>query len=135
VSGFIYFIAAETLGAVKIGYSGQHPEKRLRGLQTGCPARLKLLAFVPGSEADEARLHEIFQPLHIHGEWFRHELKLRTLIAYLDCSPGQLATREDFEASVSDVLEAAHDFDPLQSSGSTPEYAASAIAAPVGHHA
>jgi hypothetical protein len=109
VSGFIYFIAAETLGTVKIGFSRSDPTKRLRSLQTGCPAPLKLLAYAPGSQQEEASLHEAFVPLHIHGEWFRHELKLRALISYFEPDERGLVSRTDFEQSLHDVIHAAAD--------------------------
>jgi hypothetical protein len=84
MSGFIYFIAAETLGAVKVGFSGNHPSGRLRELQTGSAAPLKLLGFVPGTVEEERGLHKTFAILRIQGEWFRHERTLRYLISMLD---------------------------------------------------
>ncbi len=71
MTGFIYFIAAEPLGAVKIGYSEAHPGRRLKALQTGCPTPLKLLAFVHGSCEEERALHKVFASLHIRGHPFR----------------------------------------------------------------
>lgn len=105
MSGYIYFIAAETLGAVKIGFTRSHPIARLKGLQTGCPAPLKLLAFVPGSEEEERRLHRCFSPLRIHGEWFRLEMKLFDFIGYLD-APQQRADRRSFHSAFGDIIEA-----------------------------
>lgn len=110
--GFIYFVACEPLQAVKIGFTKSHPHVRLRALQTGCPSRLKLLAFVEGSVDEEQQLHQAFRPLHIHGEWFRHEMKLRDFIFYLDAPSGEPARRPAFESAVADVLPANSTFCP-----------------------
>jgi hypothetical protein len=90
--------------AVKIGFTSSNPHVRLSGLQIGCPAPLKLLTYVPGSMDDERRLHKAFAPLHIQGEWFRFEGKLRDLTYYLSpIEPGPVG-RESFEGALHDVL-------------------------------
>jgi hypothetical protein len=113
VSGFVYFIACEPLGAVKIGYTGGNPYARMASLQTGCPSPLKMLAFVPASLDDERRLHDSFAPLGIQGEWFRYECKLVDLVNWMT-SHGEVegATREAFERALHDVL--------MQNGGWTP---------------
>jgi hypothetical protein len=83
VNGFVYFIAAETVGAVKIGFSRHHPRARLKHLQIGCPVPLKLLGFVDGDVEQEAHLHGMFVDLAIHGEWFRLEEPLVDMISGL----------------------------------------------------
>jgi hypothetical protein len=88
MTGFVYFIAAELLGVVKIGFSASHPDGRLKELQTGCPARLKLLAFVEGSLSEERQLHRRFSGLCTHGEWFRFEGEVRFLINALSGCKG-----------------------------------------------
>lgn len=103
MSGVVYFIACEPLGAVKIGYTGGSPASRLASLQTGSPTKLKLLAYFPGSLDDERRLHLAFKSLHIHGDWFRREWKLADFIGYLD-EPGKRASRDAFEVALHDVL-------------------------------
>lgn len=76
----IYFIEAVGSGAVKIGYTDAEPAERLRQLQTGCPLELRLLASSPGTENDEADLHQQFQHLRIRGEWFKIDDELRSVI-------------------------------------------------------
>lgn len=76
IAGFVYFIAAETAGAVKIGFTRHHPSRRLKELQTGCPSPLKLLTFSEGTVDDELSLHGSFADLKIHSEWFRLEGRL-----------------------------------------------------------
>jgi hypothetical protein len=125
-SSFVYFIAAETIGAVKIGFSTQHPTKRLRAMQTGCPAPLKLLAYAPATQEEEAKLHQAFAPLGIHGEWFRNEMKLASLLWMFDPDEDRFVSRHDFEGCVHDVLAACISYNVRQPSLSTPEYEASA---------
>lgn len=84
--GYVYFIACEPMEALKIGYTKFHPRARISALQTGCPAPLKLYAHFPGSMDDERRLHQVFAPLHIQGEWFRKEGKLHDMAAYIGCT-------------------------------------------------
>jgi len=83
MSGFVYFIEAEKLGVVKIGFSDSHPDRRLRELQTGCPAPLKLLAYFEGTANEERQLHRTFSDLRSHGEWFRLDGDLRFLVNVL----------------------------------------------------
>lgn len=103
MSGFVYFIACPPLEAVKIGFTASHPRARLAALQTGCPSPLKLLTYVPGTTGDERKLHESFAPLHIQGEWFRFEGKLKDFTYYLTPTP-ELPSRESFGAALHDVL-------------------------------
>lgn len=100
MSGSIYFIACLPMNAVKIGYTAAGAMNRLVAMQTGCPAPLKLYATVPGTMEEERRLHEAFQPLSIHGEWFRFEGKLHDMACYLSGN----ADRESFECALHDVL-------------------------------
>lgn len=98
--GEIYFIACEPLEAVKIGFTAKDPEARVKACQTGCPAPLKLLGSFPGTMLEERRLHEAFTPLHIRGEWFRHEWKLWAFIEWMR----HRWTRQGFIDSLHDVL-------------------------------
>lgn len=101
--GFIYFIACEPMDAVKIGFTASNPMARLANLQTGCPAPLKLLAYVQGSIAEEQRLHSAFWTLRIQGEWFRLDGKLQDFIWYLDSEKAE-ADRTAFINALHDVL-------------------------------
>ena len=95
--GHIYFVACDPMDAVKIGFTRGDPATRYKGLQTSCPAPLRLAAHFPGTLDDERRLHAAFQFMHIHGEWFRHRGKLRELVEWL-------ADGGDFADAVHDVL-------------------------------
>lgn len=77
-----YFIRAGDNGPVKIGISAD-PEKRLRGLQTAQPDKLKLLGVLSGDH--ESKLHRQFNDLRLHGEWFR---PAATLLEFIEASFG-----------------------------------------------
>lgn len=59
---WVYFLRREVL--IKIGYSNS-PARRAQSLNA------ELLATMPGGPDDERELHQRFQELWAHGEWFR----------------------------------------------------------------
>lgn len=82
---YVYFIGEEDGGALKIGLA-KDPIKRLRGLQTGNPRRLRIENLLVGDRATEALLHEMWEQFAIHSdgskaggapgtEWFRSEVR------------------------------------------------------------
>ena len=64
-SGHIYFLQSESHGLVKIGYATD-PEKRINGLRTAGPDKLKVLAIIKGTMKQEKALHEKFAPDRLH---------------------------------------------------------------------
>lgn len=70
--GYIYFIQSDE--GVKIGYTVQHPNQRLKQLQTGSLSKLRLLHFFTDSDCKrlERRIHFMFRSYRarIKGEWF-----------------------------------------------------------------
>lgn len=64
----LYFIGSES-GPIKIGVSVD-PAKRLKGLQTGYPEKLSLLAVIRGQAYREPEYHDRFAAHRLHGEWF-----------------------------------------------------------------
>jgi hypothetical protein len=84
-----YAIQVDPDGPVKLGIS-QNVQRRLEGLQTAAPYRLKLLVAVPGFRETEKSVHARFQDARIGGEWFNptpelldfiHDLKTRDCTA------------------------------------------------------
>lgn len=73
----IYFI--ECNGLLKIG-TAVNSRVRLKGLQTGNPEPMTLLGEIPGSQADEAGLHQCFHAFRVRGEWFRYSDELRAFV-------------------------------------------------------
>lgn len=59
---------------IKIGYTGDDPEKRRASMQTGCPLPISLVRVINVKDGlnEEKRLHEYLKGLHTAGEWFRH---------------------------------------------------------------
>lgn len=74
-TGFVYFIASDSAGLVKIGFS-QSPERRVAAIQGMSPVPVRLVGKTPGTAEDEAALHRRFAGLRAHGEWFRMEENL-----------------------------------------------------------
>lgn len=77
----VYFI--RSAGLVKIGTCrASRMEMRLADLQTGNPEPLQLLARIDcvSGAALEARLHDMWRPLHVRGEWFRLTAELAAFI-------------------------------------------------------
>lgn len=66
----VYFIRRGLTGDVKIG-SASDPVKRLKQLQTGQSAPLRLMRLFCGELQEERALHARFAHLSIAGEWFR----------------------------------------------------------------
>jgi hypothetical protein len=65
----VYMIRSGALGDVKIGFAND-PLARLRQIQTGHPAKLRIIRVLEGDRGVERSLHERFQPQRLNGEWF-----------------------------------------------------------------
>ena len=74
----IYFIQCNSY--IKIGYTSNNPEARLKGLQTGNPSKLKLLKVIEGSIDTEKELHGIFKDYRAEGEWFKYNSSIKNYI-------------------------------------------------------
>jgi hypothetical protein len=64
----IYFIQGADL--VKIGYTHEPIEKKLREVQAFSPVELRLVALLDGGRLEEAELHKRFAKARRHSEWF-----------------------------------------------------------------
>lgn len=73
----VYFVLAGDF--IKIGFS-TNPLKRLAAMQTGSPYELIMLADIPGSKDDEQEIHRMFPDIHVRGEWFRDDPRIRAFI-------------------------------------------------------
>lgn len=81
VGPFVYFIRCGDF--IKIGWTQNHPRRRLGRLQTGSPLRMQLVGFVRGGERLEQDLHKLFRRDRERGEWFRETPALVAHIAKL----------------------------------------------------
>lgn len=79
---FVYFVEAETSRLIKIGVARDMTE-RLRGLQTGSPDKLRVIALIRTADPErlEQVLHLEFRDTRQHGEWFKPSPELVALIA------------------------------------------------------
>lgn len=71
--GFVYVVATVDLEPTlyKVGFS-EHPEKRVKGLATGCPFDIELLHSIAVSHrAFEQSLHLRLARYRVRGEWFQ----------------------------------------------------------------
>lgn len=78
--GYIYFVQGEVTKNVKIGFTRNHPEQRIKTLQIGSPDRLQLLGWCYGRRTAEGTLHNRFAPRRLFGEWFACSPELLTFI-------------------------------------------------------
>lgn len=64
--GKVYFISGGDI--IKIGYTSGDPEDRMAQLQSGSPAKLFIMATMPGDMKREKLMHRRFKDLRAHGE-------------------------------------------------------------------
>jgi hypothetical protein len=67
----IYMIEAVGTPFVKIGYTREDVESRLKSLETGSPHDLRVVWTFQGNRDDEAWLHRALGSVHERREWFR----------------------------------------------------------------
>jgi T5orf172 domain len=75
---YVYFVQAETLGFVKIGYA-KDVKSRLSGMQVDNPDRLTLRGTIRiggrhKAERAERELQKKFESFRVRGEWFKPEV-------------------------------------------------------------
>lgn len=80
--GHVYFVAADALGLVKIGWS-KNVVARLRTLQAASPVTLRLVASFPGVNQHETQMHARFAHLRQRGEWFTMADEITAFVATL----------------------------------------------------
>lgn len=66
----IYFLEAEGFDLIKVGCT-RYVRMRIQTLQCWSPAKLSLLAHVPGGFPDEKKIHYLLRDHRAQGEWFR----------------------------------------------------------------
>lgn len=86
----VYFISGTPGAGIKIGHA-RDVEARVKHHQQGNPARLVLLATLPGGQPEEAALHKCFYSLRIRGEWFAPEPEL---IEFIEIDASLLVSKE-----------------------------------------
>lgn len=66
----VYFMVAESIDLVKLGWTSSPTTERINTLQTGSPVRLSVSLTFPGTKFLEASMHRRFAEHCRHGEWF-----------------------------------------------------------------
>lgn len=92
----VYFIQSGENGAVKIGYAVD-PERRLKLLQIGTPASLRIIRTIEGDRLTESAAHKRFAEHRITGEWFRYHQDMMTA-TFAERAPK--STGSDFVRSI-----------------------------------
>lgn len=96
--GFVYFVTCDVPDfPIKIGWA-VNVEKRLAGLQTSMPYKLRVLATMEGTLDNEQGFHLAFGKDRLEGEWFKRSPELLDLIRRIrmhDEAPAQGATRAE----------------------------------------
>ncbi len=80
--GQIYFLEAEGLNRLKIGFS-ENLENRMRVVRSHSPVPLKLLKVVRASIETEQILMAVFGKYKLHNEWFEYSATLKSFVETL----------------------------------------------------
>ena len=72
----VYLIVDDVSQCCKIGFS-DNPKKRLGGVQTGNPNKLRLYGVISGGVKKEKELHQKFYHLKKEGEWFSYAPEIK----------------------------------------------------------
>lgn len=80
----VYFIAAKSVGLVKIG-STTALEDRFANIQASSPVKLEVAATIQGGIEIENDLHAYFSAYREHGEWFRLVPEIEAFIGQVKC--------------------------------------------------
>jgi hypothetical protein len=81
-SGYVIYFA-KCCDFIKIGYTSDDAESRVKNLQTGCPFKISLIGAIDGDRSAENTLHGILAAHHYRGEWFRESDELSEIIETL----------------------------------------------------
>jgi hypothetical protein len=117
--GVVYFIRAEVMGLIKIGCA-VNMHRRLSMLQSGCPDRLAIVAYVGSDDivALERAMHRRFDAHREHHEWFRPGPDLLAYIedyAYRPAKPKRPKRAEEIIRAVAIARRAVENLHPAPS--------------------
>lgn len=80
--GWVYFIAAEGLDVIKIGFT-TNMSQRMSDIQGHSPAKLRVIKQVKTTYKTEQTLLALFDEYRLHGEWFTAAPELLAFISKL----------------------------------------------------
>jgi T5orf172 domain len=81
-TGTIYALGNNN-GQVKIGWTGRPLGERVRDLSLASGVHLEVLGTIPGTQDDEAAIHQRFAAARGHGEWFKRTPEINAWIETL----------------------------------------------------
>lgn len=67
----IYVLRTKGAPFLKVGFTETDMERRMAGLQTGCPYELELIDVRSGTLQDEKYIHDDLKKFRTAGEWFK----------------------------------------------------------------
>lgn len=86
--GYVYVATYPGAGAFKVGFSADHPSRRVHDLSTSSPEPMQLVDYVVGTKALEAEIHRALTKHHRHREWFViDDDSCRVLLAWFTRGP------------------------------------------------
>lgn len=89
----IYFIEADIVGLIKIGYA-EDVEYRFYSIRMMSPVKLKIISTMEGNRDTEKGLHSYFDHLRVRGEWFKPDAELLSFVKNpypIDCDKPRVA--------------------------------------------
>lgn len=98
----IYFIQAQGIGHIKIGFTDGDPLVRMSQLQPSSPVPLVLMATTSGTQEVEKQLHKRFAEHRVRGEWFKPVSELLTYIA--ECARSSIPAKTEPATRVIDQI-------------------------------
>lgn len=93
----IYGVVADDMGRIKIGRTGDI-RARLASIESLCPIRVRLFAWIRGPFSLEPKLHEKLRDHRVHLEWFEmcQEVTAALVAAAHHFGGGYVDERQDF---------------------------------------
>lgn len=89
---FVYFIQSSQGGNIKIGFSCQ-PMTRLEALRLSNEnTALNFIGLMEGGKEVETKIHKMFNPLRMNGEWFTPD---KSLIEFIDTNAKSIPFPKD----------------------------------------
>jgi hypothetical protein len=73
-NNMIYLVQQGENGPIKIGYTDDKLDNRIKALQTANPYPLHVIITIPGDQNTESHLHKKFNKYKLCGEWFKIEM-------------------------------------------------------------
>jgi ribosomal protein L40E len=90
--GRVYFISGPgSADPIKIGFTSGDAETRLKGIQTGSPVRLNVIATIESDYRLENQIHRKFAQHRLSGEWFSRAPEIMEYIAQNAKTPSAYA--------------------------------------------